>query len=60
MASQVWNLIGDRLPTVEEFVNDTDNGWGRSQLRRMDKLLGDAKINRSRSEPVCPRLSQVD
>ena len=54
MASQAWNLIGQHLPTVKEFVNATDNGWSRSQLRRMDRLLGDAKS--VEAAPTCMYL----
>lgn len=41
-SSPAWNYL-TRLWTVGEFKIETDNGWGRSQLRRIDTQLAKAK-----------------
>jgi hypothetical protein len=42
MPSSPWNYISP-LWTVQRFKIETDNGWGRSQLRRIDGQLAAAK-----------------
>lgn len=48
MPSSPWNYIS-HLWTVQQFRVETDNGWGRSQLRRIDQQL--ARANAAESNP---------
>jgi hypothetical protein len=53
MPSSPWNYISP-LWTVHQFKIETDNGWGRSQLRRSDQQLARAKAAES-NPPVYVR-----
>jgi hypothetical protein len=48
MPSSPWNYIS-HLWTVQQFKVETDNGWGRSQLRRIDQQL--SRANAAESNP---------
>ncbi len=58
MPSPAWDYVS-RLWTVKEFTIETDNGWGRSQLRRIDRQLAAAKATESNSDQYVKELAKL-
>jgi hypothetical protein len=58
MPSSAWNYIS-HLWTVQQFKIETDNGWGRSQLRRIDDQLARAKTAESNPPVYVHELARL-
>ena len=59
MATQAFAFTGQQLPTPKQFVIDTDNGWSRSQLRRIDRGLSIAKSCEANPQLYVPALGNL-
>ena len=58
MPSSPWNYISP-LWTVKQFAIETDNGWGRSQLRRIDRQLAAAKATEGNPDQYIKELAKL-
>ena len=56
--SPAWNYISP-LWSVRQFAIETDNGWGRSQLRRIDRQLGIAKAAEANTAQYVRELARL-